>query len=90
MAHTVTLNWDASTDAVDGYNVYRGSVSGQETTLLNTALVTSTSFVDSNPVIGETFYIAKSVKGGIESIASNEAKAVLLPAAPTQLVATIN
>ena len=90
MAHTVTLSWTASTDAVDGYNIYRGVATGQETTLVNTALVTGTSFTDTTAVVGSDFYVAKAVKGGVESIASNEVSVVLLPAAPTNLVAVAN
>jgi len=42
--NSVTLNWNASTDnaGVAGYRIYRGS------TRLNTALITSTSYTDSN------------------------------------------
>lgn len=88
MSHTVALNWTASTDTVDGYNVYRGSAAGQETTKLNSAVIVGTTFTDASPLLGDTFYIARSVVGGIESTNSNEVSVVLLPAAPTQLVAT--
>lgn len=90
MSHTVTLNWTASTDAVDGYDVFRGTVAGAETTKLNTALVTGTSFVDSAPVAGQSFYVAKASLGGVLSVASNEVTVTLQPAAPTNLVATVN
>lgn len=88
MAHTVSLNWTASTDTVDGYNVYRGSAAGQESTKLNTAIVVGTSFTDTTPSLGQSFYVARSVAGGIESTNSNEVSVSLQPAAPTQLVAT--
>jgi hypothetical protein len=86
MAHSVSLNWTASTDAVDGYNVYRGTAAGQETTKINSSLVSGTSLVDASPLLGNDFYVARSVKNGVESINSNEANAVILPAAPTALV----
>jgi fibronectin type 3 domain-containing protein len=85
----VTLTWTASTSTVDGYNVYRGAAAGQETTKLNTALVTGTSFVDTAPVVGQDFYVVKSSAAGVESIASNEVSVVILPQPPTNLVAKV-
>lgn len=85
----VKLTWVASTDAVDGYNVYEGAAAGAETNKLNAALVTSTTFTDPSPKAGKSFYAVKSSLGGVESLASNEVSVVLLPAAPTQLVAAI-
>lgn len=90
MSHTVTLTWTASVDAVEGYNVYRGTATGAETTKLNTALVTGTSFTDSAPVGGQDFYVAKSVLGGVESLASNEVSVTVPPAPPTNLVAVLS
>lgn len=92
MAHSVSLSWTASPDAASNitlaYNVYRGSGAGQETVKINTSPVTGTTFVDTNPPLGEDFYIAKSVLNGVESIASNEATAVILPQPPTALTVT--
>lgn len=86
MSHSVSLSWTPSTDAVDGYNVYRGLATGKEDTKINTALVTGTSLIDASPVLGANFYIARSVKNGVESVNSNEVSAVLLPAPPASLV----
>jgi hypothetical protein len=88
MARTVVLSWTSSTDNVDGYNVYRSATAGAESTKLNSAVIVGTSFTDASPLLGNSFYIARSVAGGIESANSNEVSVVLLPAAPTQLVAT--
>ena len=88
MAHSVVLSWTASTDTVDGYNVYRGLVSGQETLKLNSAVVVGTSFTDTTANVGESFYVVRSSVGGVESINSNEASVSVQPAAPTLLVAT--
>ncbi len=85
MAHSASLSWTASTDTVDGYNVYRGSAAGAETTKVNSALITGTTFIDTNPPLGQDFYVARSSKGGVESINSNEVSAVILPAPPTAL-----
>jgi hypothetical protein len=88
MPHSVALSWTASTDVVDGYNIYRGSAAGQETTKVNTALVTGTTFTDSTAEVGDDFYIVKSSLGGVESVGSNEVEAVLLPQPPTGLKVT--
>lgn len=85
----VKLTWVASTDAVDGYNIYRSVTAGTETTKLNSALVVGTTFTDTAPLAGKNFYVAKSSLGGVESLSSNEISAVLLPAPPTQLVAQV-
>lgn len=87
MAHTVVLTWTASTDAVDGYNLYKGSAAGQETTKVNTAVVVGTTFTDEAATVGESFYVAKSVANGVESVASNEVSVSIRPSAPTNLVA---
>ena len=86
MAHSVSLSWVASTDPVSGYNVYRGATAGAETTLLTPTPITGTTFVDSAPLLGEDFYVAKSVLNGVQSVASNEVSTVILPAPPTALV----
>jgi len=86
----VVLTWNASTDVVDGYNVYRGLAAGAETLKLNAALVTGVTFTDASPVAGHDFYIVKSSLAGVESIASNEVNAVILPAPPSNLVAVVS
>lgn len=85
MAHSASLSWTASTDAVSGYNIYRGTTSEQEATLLDVSPVTGTTFVDSNPLLGKSFYIVRSVLNGVESVNSNEVSVVFLPAPPTSL-----
>jgi hypothetical protein len=88
--HSVSLSWTASTDFVSGdsYNVYRGTVSGGPYTKVNTAAITADTFTDSSVSVGTYYYVATHVSGTAESAFSNEAKAVLLPRAPTTLVAT--
>ena len=85
MAHSIALSWTASVDAVDGYNVYRGDAAGAETTKVNSAIIVGTTFTDLSPLAGPNFYVARSVKAGVESVNSNEVSAVLLPAPPTNL-----
>lgn len=92
MAHSVTLNWVASTDAVDGYNVYRGTnpPGNEAATPINPALVVGTSFVDSTVVAGEKAdYVVTAVKGGVESVHSNEVTVTIPPAPPTSLTAVM-
>lgn len=86
MAHSVSISWTASTDAVDGYNVYKGSAAGSEATKVNTALITTDSFVDTTAAPGDWFYAVKSSLGGVESLISNSIEARILPAAPTNVV----
>jgi hypothetical protein len=86
MAHSVSLSWTASSDAVSGYFIYRGSAPGAESaTALNATAVTGTTYVDTTAGPGPSYYVVKSVLNGVESIASNEIEAVILPAPPTNL-----
>lgn len=87
-AHSVSLSWVASVDAVSGYNVYRGSVKGGENVLLTPSPIAELVFTDTTAVAGNNFYVVKSVENGVESPVSNEVEAVLLPAPPTDLVIT--
>lgn len=86
MSHSVSLSWTASTDPVDGYQIFKGKTAGGEaTTPVNVALVTGTSYVDTTAAPGDEFYVVKSSLGGVLSVASNEISAVILPAPPTGL-----
>lgn len=78
--HSVTLSWAASTSSVAGYNVYRGAVSGGPyTTLLNSGLVTGTTFTDTNVQAGVTYYyvVVAVSSGGVDSSDSNQAAATV-------------
>lgn len=93
MAHSVTLSWTASVDLVDGYNIYRGTnPPGNEgaVPLNGTTLVTGTSYTDTTVVPGLYDYVVTSVKSGVESIRSGETIARILPAPPTNLVASVS
>jgi hypothetical protein len=77
--HSVRLSWNASTSVVSGYNIYRGTSSGGQYTLLNTSLVSGLSFTDSNVQSGTTYYYAATAvdSSNVESGYSNVATAVI-------------
>ena len=89
MSHTVNLSW-SGVAGVDGYNVYRGTASGQENTKLNSSLLIGTTYSDATAVAGDAFYVVRSSISGVESANSNEVNVVLVdpPAAPTSLTIT--
>ena|SRR5579871_1317979 len=79
--HFISLSWGASSSAgVVGYNIYRGTTAGGEsTTPINTSPVTGTTFTDINTVSGITyFYVIKATNGSAESAPSSEASATAL------------
>lgn len=104
--HSVTLTFTASTSAGSctapcsfGYNVFRGTAAGAEsTTPLNASPITSTTYTDSTITLGSSpityFYIVEAVETAsgvtVASSPSNEASATFpgIPAAPTNAVAT--
>jgi fibronectin type 3 domain-containing protein len=73
------LNWTASTSAVAGYNIYRGTQSGGPYTLVNSTLVTTTGYTDVSVQAGTTyFYVATAVDSSSnESAFSNEVPAAV-------------
>ena len=77
--HTATASWTASSSAVLGYNVYRGTVSGGPYTKVNGSAITALGYPDASVVSGQTyFYVATAVDAsGNESVFSNEVKAVI-------------
>lgn len=105
-SHSVTLTFTASTSASSctapcsfGYNVFRGTTAGAEsTTPLNASPITSTTYTDSTITLGSSpvtyFYIVEAVETAsgvtVASAPSNEASATFpgIPAAPTNAVAT--
>jgi len=87
--HDVILSWTASTTpGVIGYNVYRGTASGGESTMpLNSSPVaadctstTTCTYTDTTVVAGTTYYytVAAVASGGVtQSADSNEASATV-------------
>ncbi len=81
-SHDVILSWTASpTSGVIGYDVYRGTTSGGEnSTPLNSTLISGTSYTDESVMSGVTYYYlvtAVSSNGATQSAASNEISATV-------------
>jgi hypothetical protein len=76
-AHSVTLDWDASTSSVAGYHVYRGESSGGPYNRITGSLVTVINYNDSSVASGSHyFYVVTAVEpNGAESAFSNEVSA---------------
>jgi len=82
-SYQVNLTWDpptSSPDPVAGYNVYRAPSGSSSYTQLNTAVMATTTFTDTNVTNGQTYdYIVESVDAsGVTSTPSNMA-AVPIP-----------
>ncbi len=77
--HSVSLAWHASTSAVVGYNVFRGTQSGGPYQAINSSLVPATDYTDNSVAAGATYYyVLTSVNSeGLESVYSNPVKAVI-------------
>jgi fibronectin type 3 domain-containing protein len=64
---------------VAGYNVYRAGQSGGPYTLLNSALVSGTTYTDPTVQPGQTYYYVATAmdSANLESQYSNQVKAVV-------------
>ena len=78
-AHSVALTWNASTDSVAGYNVYRSTTSGSGYILVNGGLVGGLAYTDTSVQSGTTYYYVTTAvnSSGDESSYSNEAQAIV-------------
>jgi hypothetical protein len=77
-SHSATLSWTASTSAVEGYNVYRSTVSGGAYARLNSSTVAANSYTDSTVQPGLVYYyMVTSVSFTGESFDSNEVSATI-------------
>ncbi len=73
--HKISLSWSAPSGSVKGYNVYRGTVSGEQSAEpINAGLITTRHYVNAGVAQGTTFYYTvKGVSvGGVSSPASNQ------------------
>jgi hypothetical protein len=77
----VILSWSASpSSGVEGYNVYRGTTSGGEsTTPLNSTPINGTTYVDAGVTAGATYYYYVTAVGsdGVQSAPSGETEATV-------------
>lgn len=86
----VTFQWDANTETdLAGYNFYRGTVTGGPYARLNTTIITTTTYTDTEAELGvgtQYFYVVSALNtNNLESGFSNEASNYDLgspPAAP--------
>ena len=83
----IHLNWTASTDAVDGYNIYRSTDGGAAFSYL--ASTSGTAYDDTTMAEGTTaiYYVTAYRTTGSESLPSNDASAEPLRA-PDELTVT--
>ena len=57
VSHSVSLTWTASNSpSIAGYNVYRSTTNGGSYTQINSSLVATTSYTDTNVTAGQTYY----------------------------------
>jgi hypothetical protein len=77
--HSVQLAWSASSSAVAGYNIYRGSVSNGPYARIDSAVDTVTTYTDTSVQAGDTyFYVTTAVASdGTESAFSNQVSAAV-------------
>ena len=73
-AHSVALDWKASSSSISGYHVYRGGSSGGPYTRVSSSSITSLSYLDSSVESGSNyFYVVTAIASdGTESAYSNE------------------
>ncbi len=87
------LSWTDASGTVTGYNVYRGTTAGGEsTTPINSTPLSAgaTTFTDSTALAGNTyFYVVKAINGPAASPASNEVSATM-PTASTNIQVDLN
>ena len=80
--HDVTLSWtDSTTPGIVGYNIYRGTTSGGESsTPLNSTPINGTTYTDENVTAGAKYYYvvtAVASNGTTQSGNSNEVSATV-------------
>jgi len=77
---TVSLSWAASPSPnIAGYNIYRGTTAGGPYGKLNAMPVSGNTYTDQNVALGDTYFYVTTAVGrqNVESVASNEARAVM-------------
>jgi hypothetical protein len=79
VTHSVTLRRTPSSSTFVGFNIYRGTVPGGPYTQINSALVSTPTYTDTNVTSGQTYYyVATQLNAsGDQSAYSNETTAVI-------------
>ena len=80
VSHSVSLTWTASTSPnIAGYNVFRSTTSGSGYVQINTGLVTTPSYTDTNVAEGEAYYYVTTAvdTSNDQSGYSNQAQATV-------------
>lgn len=77
--HSVALSWNPSTSTVSGYNIYRGTQTGGPYSKLNSAVISGTTYTDTNVQSSTTYYYVSTAvnSSNVESAFSNEASAAI-------------
>lgn len=89
-SHTVVLTWTASPDAGVAYTIYRASsaCASSPTFVKLASGITALTYTDTAVSPGTYCYQATATLNGAESVPSNQASAVVLPAPPAALTVT--
>ena len=62
-ASSINLDWNSpSNEMLVGYNIYRSSSVNGTFQKINNNTITDTSFVDTSPLVGDNFYLVKTLK----------------------------
>jgi fibronectin type 3 domain-containing protein len=79
VTYSVSLSWTPSSTSYEGFNVYRGSVSGGPYSKIDSSLISTPSYMDNNVTAGQTYYyVATEVDDtGTESAYSSEVSATI-------------
>jgi hypothetical protein len=79
VTHAANLSWTPSSSTFAGFDVYRSNVSGGPYSKINPTMVSSTSFSDTNVVVGQTYYYVATEfdSSGNQSAYSNETSALI-------------
>ncbi len=78
-AHSVNLNWKASTSVVAGYNVYRAEECEGPFTKLNSSPIRTTNYTDTGVQAGHNYFykVAAVDAKGRESESTNQIRAAV-------------
>jgi hypothetical protein len=79
--HSVSVSWDAGDSGVNGYAVYRGTISGGPYTRVGLVSAVGTRFLDASVLAGLTYYyvVTAVLSNGAETAFSNEASISIPP-----------